>query len=106
MGSVQGYVEGASFREERLTLAERGEMDVLKINDDDDEESEFLEEYSVEEESVYFTEEESVYSEEESEFLEEYSLEEESGVLHLKLSLEDFDRCFLGREELSSISER
>ena len=27
---------GASFREERLTLAERGKMDVFKINDDDD----------------------------------------------------------------------
>ena len=31
-----GICEGASFREERLTLAERGEKDVLKINDDDD----------------------------------------------------------------------
>ena len=28
---------GVSFREERLTLAERGKMDVLKKNDDDDE---------------------------------------------------------------------
>ena len=28
---------GASFREERLTLAELGKMDVLKVNDDDDE---------------------------------------------------------------------
>ena len=38
MGSVQGYVDmcDASFREERLTLAERGKMDVSKINDDDD----------------------------------------------------------------------
>ena len=38
MGSVQGYVEGlgASFREEHLTLAEREEINVLKINDDDD----------------------------------------------------------------------
>ena len=30
------HSEWASFREERLTLAERGKMDVLKINDDDD----------------------------------------------------------------------
>ena len=29
---------GASFREERLTLAERGKIDVFKINDDDDDE--------------------------------------------------------------------
>ena len=27
---------GASFREERLTLAELGKMEVLNINDDDD----------------------------------------------------------------------
>ena len=32
-------MEGASFWEERLTLTERGKMDVLKINDDDDESS-------------------------------------------------------------------
>ena len=31
-----GICGGASFREERLTLAEHGEMDVLKIKDDDD----------------------------------------------------------------------
>ena len=42
-GQCSGICGGASFREERLTLAERGltlaergEMDVLKINDDDD----------------------------------------------------------------------
>ena len=37
MGSVQGYVE-ASYREKRLTLADRGRnrLDVLKINDDED----------------------------------------------------------------------
>ena len=37
MGSVQGYGE-ASYREKRLTIAERvtvEKMDVLKINDDD-----------------------------------------------------------------------
>ena len=33
MGRVQGE---ASYLEKRLTLAERGGMDVLKINDDDD----------------------------------------------------------------------
>ena len=31
-------MRGASYREERLTLAERGKMDVLKINDDNDDE--------------------------------------------------------------------
>ena len=35
-GQCSGICGGASFREKRLTLAERGEMDVLKINDDDD----------------------------------------------------------------------
>ena len=35
MGSVQGYVE--RYQEKRLNLAERGRIDVLKINDDDDE---------------------------------------------------------------------
>ena len=35
-GQCSGICGGASFREERLTLAEHGEMDVLKINDDDD----------------------------------------------------------------------
>ena len=35
-GQCSGICGGASFREERLTLAERGEMDVLKINDSDD----------------------------------------------------------------------
>ena len=35
-GQCSGICGGASFREERLTLAERGKMDVLKINDDDD----------------------------------------------------------------------
>ena len=30
---------GAAFREERLTLAECGKMDVLKINDDDDDDA-------------------------------------------------------------------
>ena len=36
-GQCPGICGGASYREERLTLAERGKMDVLKINDDDDE---------------------------------------------------------------------
>ena len=36
MGSVQVYVEGLHFGRNPLTLAERGKMDVLKINDDDD----------------------------------------------------------------------
>ena len=47
MGSVQGYVEarGASYREERLTLTERGKMDVLKINDDDDDIDDYLVKY-------------------------------------------------------------
>ena len=31
-----GICGGASYREECLTLAERGRMSVLKINDDDD----------------------------------------------------------------------
>ena len=31
-----GICGGASFREEHLTLAERGKIDVLEINDDDD----------------------------------------------------------------------
>ena len=35
-GQCSEICGGASFREERLTLAERGKMDVLKINDDDD----------------------------------------------------------------------
>ena len=35
-GQCSGICGAASFREERLTLAERGKMDVLKINDDDD----------------------------------------------------------------------
>ena len=35
-GQCSGICGGASFREESLTLAERGKMDVLKINDDDD----------------------------------------------------------------------
>ena len=35
-GQCSGICGGASFREERLTLAERGKMDVFKINDDDD----------------------------------------------------------------------
>ena len=34
-GQCSGICGAASFREERLTLAERGKMDVLKINDDD-----------------------------------------------------------------------
>ena len=36
-----GICGGASFREERLTLAERGEMDVLKINGDDDDDNSY-----------------------------------------------------------------
>ena len=35
-GQCSGICGGASFRVERLTLAERGKMDILKINDDDD----------------------------------------------------------------------
>ena len=38
-GLCSGICGGASFREERLTLAELGKMDVFKINDDDDDES-------------------------------------------------------------------
>ena len=34
-GQCSGICGGASFREERLTLAERGKIDVFKINDDD-----------------------------------------------------------------------
>ena len=37
-GQCSGLCGGASFREERLTQAELGKMDVLKINDDDDDE--------------------------------------------------------------------
>ena len=37
-GQCSGICGGASFREERLTLAEREERGVLKINDDDDDE--------------------------------------------------------------------
>ena len=33
-----GICGEASFRDERLTLAERGKIDVFKINDDDDDE--------------------------------------------------------------------
>ena len=36
-GQCSGICGGASFREERLTLAEQGEMKILKIYDDDDE---------------------------------------------------------------------
>ena len=36
IGQCSGICGGASFREERLTLAERGKIDVFKINDDDD----------------------------------------------------------------------
>ena len=35
-GQCSGICGKASFQEERLTLAGRGEMDVSKINDDDD----------------------------------------------------------------------
>ena len=35
-GHCSGICGGASFREERLTLAERGKIDIFKINDDDD----------------------------------------------------------------------
>jgi hypothetical protein len=35
-GLCSGICGGASFREERLTLAELRKMDVSKINDDDD----------------------------------------------------------------------
>ena len=39
--TLNGQCSGASFREERLTLAERGKIDVFKINgDDDDDENE------------------------------------------------------------------
>ena len=41
-GLCSGIYGGASFREERLTLAELGKMDVLKINDDDDDDDDFL----------------------------------------------------------------
>jgi hypothetical protein len=41
-GQCSGICGGASFREERLTLAECGKMDVLKINDDDDDEKQYL----------------------------------------------------------------
>ena len=34
-GQCLGICGGASFLEERLTLAERGKLDVSKINDDD-----------------------------------------------------------------------
>ena len=37
-GLCSGICGGASFWEERLTLAELGKMDVLNINDDDDDE--------------------------------------------------------------------
>ena len=36
-GQCSGICGGASFREERLTLAEHGETNVLNVNDDDDE---------------------------------------------------------------------
>ena len=36
-GQCSGICGGASFWEERLTLAKRGKIDVLKINDYDDE---------------------------------------------------------------------
>ena len=35
-GQCSGVCRGASFWEERLTLADCGKMDVFKINDDDD----------------------------------------------------------------------
>ena len=35
----------ASFREERLTLAERGKIDVFKINDDDDDDDDDSDHY-------------------------------------------------------------
>ena len=35
-GLCSGICRGASFREERLTLAELGKMDVSKLNDNDD----------------------------------------------------------------------
>ena len=38
-GQCSGICGGASFWEDHLTLAERGKMDVLKINDDDDDEN-------------------------------------------------------------------
>ena len=34
-GQCSGICGGASFLEEHLTLAEHGKMDILKINDDD-----------------------------------------------------------------------
>ena len=34
-----GICGGASFREEHLTLAEGGQIDVFKINDDDDDDA-------------------------------------------------------------------
>ena len=37
-GQCSGICEGASFREEHPTLAERGKIDVFKINDDGDNE--------------------------------------------------------------------
>ena len=40
-GQCSGISGGASFREERLTLAKRGKMDDLNINDDDDDQSVF-----------------------------------------------------------------
>ena len=44
-GQCSEICGGALFREEHLTLAERGEMDVLKINDDDDD-NECMNEFS------------------------------------------------------------
>ena len=41
-GQCSGICGGASFREERLTLAERGKIDVLKINNDNDDDDEHL----------------------------------------------------------------
>ena len=34
--TLSGQCGGASFREERLNIAEPGKMDILKINGDDD----------------------------------------------------------------------
>ena len=46
-GQCSGICGGASFREERLTLAERGEMDILKRNDDDDDDDDEIKLFTI-----------------------------------------------------------